>query len=492
MTKPYNLWQLLLRQLAEPQTQKPQLISPNESLEQMANMVSLPIYLEKFMAFGLLACLNSFLRLAVLVPLKLLFDCVLLLYATRDLFIPQRRSSVTVLVNVRNLVFASLMFVTIMFSTADTSKIYHTIRAQSSIKLYVMFGVLEVSDKLLATVGQDLLNFLFSEDPADAVKSPGRLIRYCVFYAASFVYLSLHTVVLVYQTIALNVAANSYSNSLVTLLLSNQFAEIKGSVFKRLDREGLFQMGCADIVERFQLMIQLGVIALRNMVQIGANPQHSGLLPSATIHGVNKWFGVVLGPTAIVIGSELLVDWVKHSYVTKFNKVRPRIYTKYRDILSQDVIDNFRTQVSSDSPDRIQQRLGVPLPALFVLFAVMSKDSLSWLFRDEHGWILPNVLFGVIAYATLVVVKLLLELSLLKWANTILKAPREHLQTQTPALANMTQEHTDYVPGPVSGGQGAMDVETKSQLEEEETRERPPKDSLGGVTRYRMVSKKIW
>jgi hypothetical protein len=350
-----------------------------------------------------------------------------------------------------------------------------------------MFGVLEISDKLLSTVGQDLLNYLFSQAPADVIKSPSAVVRYLIFYAASFVYLSLHTIVLVYQTISLNVAANSYSNSLVTLLLSNQFAEIKGSVFKRLDREGLFQMSCADIVERFQLLIQLGIIALRNMVEIGNDPQNSGLLPNATIHGVNKWFGVVLGPTAVVIGSELLVDWVKHSYVTKFNKIKPKIYNKYLEIISQDVIDNFKIHVSSDSPDKIQQRLGIPLPALFVLFAVMSKEFFIWFFYEDGELIISNVLIGVIIYTTLIVVKLLLELALLKWSNDTLKRHSKDQHT------------TDYVSGIVSGGQGAMDEETRIRIHEKPVESfesiRAKKDSktnLSGVTRYRMASKRIW
>jgi hypothetical protein len=486
-----NLWQLLLKQLdLQPQKKKPhpQLISPSESLEQMANMVSLPFHLENFMTFGLLACLNSFLRLVILLPLKIFVDCLVLVWAIRGLFIirPQK-SSLLKIVNVGNLVFTSLVSLAILFSNVDTSKIYHTIRAQSSIKLYVMFGVLEISDKLLSTVGQDLLNYLFSQAPAEVIKSPSAVVRYLIFYAASFVYLSLHTIVLVYQTISLNVAANSYSNSLVTLLLSNQFAEIKGSVFKRLDREGLFQMSCADIVERFQLLIQLGIIALRNMVEIGNDPQNSGLLPNATIHGVNKWFGVVLGPTAVVIGSELLVDWVKHSYITKFNKIKPKIYNKYLEIISQDVIDNFKIHVSSDSPDKIQQRLGIPLPALFVLFAVMSKEFFIWFFYEDGEVIVANVLIGVIIYTTLIVVKLLLELALLKWSNDTLK---QH---------SKDQHITDYVSGVVSGGQGAMDEETRVRMHEKPVESfesiRAKKDSksnLSGVTRYRMASKRIW
>jgi hypothetical protein len=54
-----------------------------------------------------------------------------------------------------------------------------------------------------------------------------------------------HTLVLFYQLVTLNVAINSYSNALLTLLMSNQFVEIKGAVFKKFEKENLFQMSCA-------------------------------------------------------------------------------------------------------------------------------------------------------------------------------------------------------------------------------------------------------
>ena len=54
-----------------------------------------------------------------------------------------------------------------------------------------------------------------------------------------------HTLVLEYQLISLNVAINSYDHALLTLLVSNQFVEIKGSVFKKFEKDNLFQITCA-------------------------------------------------------------------------------------------------------------------------------------------------------------------------------------------------------------------------------------------------------
>src|SRR6201992_785932 len=85
----------------------------------------------------------------------------------------------------------------------------------------------------------------------------------------ALVYTVTHAAALLYQVITLNVAVNSYSNALLTLLVSNQFVEIKGAVFKKVEKENLFQLTCADVVERFQLWLMLLIIAMRNMVEVG-------------------------------------------------------------------------------------------------------------------------------------------------------------------------------------------------------------------------------
>lgn len=53
---------------------------------------------------------------------------------------------------------------------------------------------------------------------------------------------------MIYQLLALNVAVNSYDHALLTLLVSNQFVEIKGSVFKKFEKDNLFQITCAGTI----------------------------------------------------------------------------------------------------------------------------------------------------------------------------------------------------------------------------------------------------
>jgi hypothetical protein len=224
---------------------------------------------------------------------------------------------------------------------------------------------MKVGDRLLSALGQDVLECLFSSETLSR-NSSGRskvLLPLGMFLLA-LIYNIIHSVVLYFEVITLNVAVNSYSNALLTLLISNQFVEIKSTVFKRFEKDNLFQLTCADIVERFQLWIMLLVIGMRNVVEVGGLsvpgagsensaegsplPLHSpSILPhSFTVLPSWLWSGEVLSPFFIVLGSEMLVDTIKHAFVTKFNNIKPTFYSRILDILCKD----YYTNVSCCTP----------------------------------------------------------------------------------------------------------------------------------------------
>jgi len=186
-------------------------------------------------------------------------------------------------------------------------------------------------------------------------------------FVLALVYNVAHAVALYFQCITLNVAVNSYSNALLTLLMSNQFVEVKSTVFKRFERDNLFQLTCADIVERFQLWIMLLIIGMRNVVEVGGlsvpgagtgdlepsntQPLHSPTILPHSFTILPTWIlsGEVLSPFFIVIGSEILVDIIKHAYITKFNNIKRTFYSRVLDILCKDYYTNvsLRTLISS-------------------------------------------------------------------------------------------------------------------------------------------------
>ncbi|KAI6711759.1 hypothetical protein JHW43_005711 [Diplocarpon mali] len=275
----------------------------------------------------------------------------------------------------------------IILMRLDASRMYHSIRGQSAIKLYVIFNALEVCDKLLAALGQDIFECLFSNETLER-NSEGRskILRPLEMFVLALIYNVTHATALFYQVITLNVAVNSYSNALLTLLISNQFVEIKSTVFKKIEKDNLFQLTCADIVERFQLWLMMVIIALRNIVEVGglsiigngsdgdmlgntaASTRSSSIFPSSfTVFP--SWSGEVLTPFLLVIGSEMVVDWIKHSYISKFNNVKPAVYQRYLDVLAKDYYTNaFVSQ-------NLIKRLGLPVIPLSCLFIRSSMQT---------------------------------------------------------------------------------------------------------------------
>lgn len=251
--------------------------------------------------------------------------------------------------------------------TLDASRMYHFIRAQSAIKLYVIYNILEVGDRLLSALGQDILECLFSTETLSRNASGrSKVLMPLGMFVLALAYCCLHSIALYYQVITLNVAVNSYSNALLTLLLSNQFVEIKSTVFKRFEKDNLFQLTCADIVERFQIWIMLFIIGMRNMVEVGGlsvpgagfegvdddkivPPLHNTSILPHSFTVLPSWImsGEVLSPFLIVVGSEMLVDTIKHAYVTKFNNIKPKFYGRILDILCKDYYTNVRLILSS-------------------------------------------------------------------------------------------------------------------------------------------------
>jgi len=451
----------------------------------------------------------------------------------------------------------------------DASRMYHSIRGQAAIKLYVIYNVLEVGDRLFSALGQDILECLFSKETLER-KPNGRskIIRPIWMFIIALIYNVIHATMLFYQVVTLNVAVNSYSNALLTLLMSNQFVEIKGTVFKKFEKENLFQMTCADVVERFQLWLMLLIIALRNIVEVGGlsitlsmstsspttapfpNATSGSASPSSIVpHAftlISNFSGQVLSPFFIVLGSEMLVDWVKHAYINKFNSVSPRIYSRFLDVLAKD----YYSHAFADQ--NLTKRLGLPvlpLSCLFIRAAVQTyhmfvathmppplpsaRTSLSTesapstaalaqiddilrraLGRSSFGagestgllsWSVDDfialgtmVLFFLVLYLVLLLCKLVLGMILLSFARGRYRGMKE-------------REREGYdTHGKRVGGWGVVEVDDEKRrwiydgdeeglrkLKERELRDRERKGreevfKLDGVGRYMMAAKRIW
>lgn len=497
-----TIYQLLCSEIF-PSDSEPQKVDLNGTgvspLDSLINLVKVPFMMEHFMAFGVFSCASSLLTLLTIVPLRLFVN---LTSIGRSCFLNQRDIRQRLKFIEKDLVVTAGVGLTlILLHSLDTSKIYHNIRAGTAVKLYVMVNVLDVAEKLLSSIGHDILKLLFKVDAS--YRKLGALL-------AAVLYLYCHSYILVYQIISLNVAINSYSNALLTLILSNQFAELKSSIFKKFDREGLFQIAIADLSERFQLLFFLMVISIRNFLQLyspGTTASVTSqflefyLKPKSWISFgalnwlspfVSSWINLLAGPMFIVIGSELLVDLVKHYYILKFNKIKPEMFAKFLRILSIDHLNNIHSEHSLDDIV-LSRRIGLPMFAMLIVLIKMTAVPFVTKIAATNGTHMAIVVF-ILVILVLLVVRMSLTLFLLRWSNFVSRkykssasSPEYTAGQPSPGVVEVNdtlRKHLYDKNEQMPPSAGELRVQKGRTAEKDKRLER--------VNRYEMSSKRIW
>uniref|UniRef100_A0A914X9M9 Protein TAPT1 homolog n=1 Tax=Plectus sambesii TaxID=2011161 RepID=A0A914X9M9_9BILA len=206
--------------------------------------VQIPLELERFLCYGFLQCVDAFCYMFTFLPLRFLMAIGhLLSYPFRGVGLSSSEKCDMLKVVI-------VVSACVMMQWIDTSVMYHLVRGQSVIKLYIFYNMLEVADKLFSSFGQDILDALFwtASEPKSSRKALphfGTLSH----LAFAIVYAFLHTVLVLLQATTLNVAFNSHNKALLTIMMSNNFVELKGSVFKKFAKPNLFQMSCSDFTK---------------------------------------------------------------------------------------------------------------------------------------------------------------------------------------------------------------------------------------------------
>jgi Eukaryotic membrane protein family len=258
--------------------------------------------------------------------------------------------------------------------------------------------------------------------------------------------------------------------------------------------------------------------------------------------------GHVFGPFLVVLGSEMLVDWLKHAYINKFNNTRPTIYGRFLDVLAKDYYSN------AFGDQNLTKRLGlpvIPLSCLFIRASVQTyhmflaawipapmTSSATALTKMHSHYAAPassiptstavalspklddllqqlpssisssaiyrhfsTVLIAVLLFLVLLAIKLVLGMVLLSYSRSRYRSMKEREKKAV----------HDTEGGKRVGGWGVVEVgEDKRRwiyeddpvgakaLKEREGRERVRKEKAIGeaafdqVKRYEMVAKRIW
>lgn len=318
------------------------------------NLIQVPTRLERLLTLGQFICLDEFLTVFTFLPLRVLL-------------FPLRGASPAAVIDLLHLTL--LLTTTLALRAFDISWIYHNIRGQSVIKLYVVFNVIEIFDRLCSSFGVDILDSLgwttasavqfFSrirQNPptgvaarARALQGVGLVTRMLFDYVFAGVYVAVHAILLLTWLVTLNVAINTQNNALLTLLVSNNFVELKGSAFKSFKVQNIFQIACSDAVERFQLTVFLLIMLL-------------------VTTGDKKLFTT----WGVIYGCEIVVDWIKHAFVSKFNRISHRAYYQFGLVICEDLTTK-RQAVRSIGGSGASKRIGfvsLPLSALTARMAM--------------------------------------------------------------------------------------------------------------------------
>ncbi len=184
----------------------------------------------------------------------------------------------------------------------------------------------------------------------------------CLIYAVT------HSLILFVHAATLNVAMNSADSALMSLLIGGNFAEIKSTVFKKYNKQNLFKITTSDICERFKLVFFLGLVLLLNCSQGGMNQEM-----------VNAY----IAQSFFILFAEIICDWIKHSFITKFNFIKSSVYQDYSLVLAGDITGLGHESMHMDHCHAVVKRLGfaqIPLVCVMMRYvkeAVRFADTLT-------------------------------------------------------------------------------------------------------------------
>mmetsp|Transcript_35984 Transcript_35984/g.36666 ORF Transcript_35984/g.36666 Transcript_35984/m.36666 type:complete len:754 (-) Transcript_35984:111-2372(-) len=366
--------------------------------------ITVPLYLERLLFFGFFVSCDAFLFTITFLPIRCLTSLFLLI---NESIMYLTNNKIKLVYNMRfhrsnlyDMMRGLLLVVGCYALTAlDMSRVYHLIRQQTLIKLYVMTAMLEICDKLLCSFGQDAWASLYlqtSEGPTDVFQMATIFIVVCV-------YVVVHATLYFINTCTVTVAANSSDQAFLSLILLNNFAEIKSFVFKKFDKQNLFQLSCADITERFQTNLFMSLIIAASLAQ--ADSPWREMLPA---------FFWLIG---LMLTGEAVADWVKHCFITKFNSIESTCYDDYARILRGDILSCHSMHGRNLDPTySVTRRIGlaqVPLACVLVRYVILVLTT-PWASIHIQSMTWPQLVrYAIFCFLLVVLFKVLLGITLI-------------------------------------------------------------------------------
>jgi len=250
-------------------------------------------------------------------------------------------------------------------------------------------------------------------------------IRVLVDFFVTLFVMSLHCLIIMLEAVAFNVVLNSASSSLLALLVSNNFAELKGTVFKNMNVTRLWTLSMQDIVEHFHISICLVFVLIENMLLTNA------YLPSY------KMFS----QCAMILVTEIVVDIMKHAFVGKFQNLKPGVYSEYLKDMCE------KTAASSSMNGHKIIKFNPLVPAAILLRIALPLLGRTWS-RVAGSFVKKTLFLAFMAAAWLLLFALKIALGwsiqlisqyYLRYYNTTRKAKKKPWLLSSRKMADKTQ-----------------------------------------------------
>ncbi|CAG5028093.1 unnamed protein product [Parnassius apollo] len=369
--------------------------------EKVYSFIKIPQELEKFMAYGFFQCADSLLFVYTFLPLRFImafWSFFNRLFKRCFGFCSRSRKSLLKPAETCDVLKGLILLIcSVLMCYIDTNMMYHLVKSQSVMKLYIFYNMLEVGDRLFSAFGQDTIDALFwtATEPRDRRREHLGVIPHLIF---AVTYVFLHSLLVLFQATTLNVAFNSNNKSLLIIMMSNNFVELKGSVFKKFDKNNLFQVSCSDVRERLHLSVLLCIVVLQTMKEYLWREDR---------------FWILAPDCVLVLTFEVIIDWVKHAFITRFNEIPYGVYREYTVSLAYDVAQTKQKYAFSDHSDLVARRMGfIPLPLGVVITRVLVHAV------KIDGFAAMFLIF--IAYLCLISVRVLISIVILGKASDLI------------------------------------------------------------------------
>ena len=203
----------------------------HKAVDSIQNFLAVPVQLEQFVSFGWWVCFDAFLHNLTILPIRFIYALMLLVttYVSKVFCLSELKWNVMRRTNVYDVIRMLLLLGGFWALTwLNMSRVYHYVRQQNTVKLYVLTGMLEIFDKLLCSFGQDAFDSLYWQirnDPAPR--------NFASSFSIAMIYVCIHSALYFLHVATLTVAINSSDQAMIAVLILNNFAEIKSFVFKK-------------------------------------------------------------------------------------------------------------------------------------------------------------------------------------------------------------------------------------------------------------------